>query len=72
MRALLVLLGLAVLVLAGLLYFNIISIGQTQAGVVRAPKFNAEVGRVSLGTKEKTVQVPTIDVEPAGNAAAPR
>ena len=70
MRAILVLLGLAVLVLAACLYFGIIRLDQTRAAVVQAPAFHADVGRVSVGKQEKTVTVPTISVEKAqpGNA----
>lgn len=71
MRALLVLVAIAVLVVAGLLYFNIVSIDQTQPGVVQAPKFEADVAKVSLGTENKTVAVPTINVERPANAQAP-
>ncbi len=70
MRALLVLVAIAVLVVAGLLYFNIVSIDQTQHGVVQAPKFEADVAKVSLGTENKTVAVPTINVERPANAQA--
>ena len=69
MRTLLALLGIAVLILAGLLYFGIISIDQTRPGVVRAPQFQADVARVSVGTENKTVEVPTIDVQKPGERA---
>ena len=65
MRAILVLLGIAVLVLAGLLITGIVSIDQTRPAVVQAPKFDADVGRVSLGTENKTVTVPTVEVQKA-------
>jgi uncharacterized membrane protein (Fun14 family) len=65
MRALLVLLGIAVLVVAGLLVTGIVSIDQTRPAVVQAPKFEADVGRVSLGTENKTVTVPTVEVQKA-------
>jgi uncharacterized protein YxeA len=71
MRTLLVLLALVVLIGAGLLYFGIISIDQTRPGVVQAPQFQADVARVSVGTENKTVAVPTINVEKPGNTAAP-
>lgn len=71
MRALLGLLAIAVLVVAGLLYFGIISIEQTRPGVVQAPRFDADVARVSVGTENKTVAVPTINVERPANAQAP-
>jgi len=68
MRTLLALLGIAVLVLAGLLYFGIVSIDQTRPGVVQAPRFQADVARVSVGTENKTVAVPTIQVQKPGEA----
>lgn len=71
MRALLVLIALAALVVVALMYFGIISIDQTRPAVVQAPKFEADVGRVTLGTENKTVAVPTINVEKAqGNTTA--
>ena len=69
MRALLTLLALAVIVVAGLLYFGIISLTAT-AGEVRAPTVHADVGRVAVGTESRTVTVPTIEVERAGEAPA--
>lgn len=73
MRALLTLLALAVLLLAALLYFGVIRLW-AEPGVVQAPTVRADVGRVSLGREERSVTVPTINVErpsaPA-NAQAP-
>ena len=71
MRALLVILALAALALAAALYLGVISLS-AQPGEVRAPTVRADVGRVSLGKEERTVTVPTIDVQRAGNAQAPR
>lgn len=71
MRALLGLLAIAVLVLAALLYFGVISIEQTRPGMVQAPRFDADVATVSVGTENKTVAVPTINVERPANAQAP-
>jgi uncharacterized membrane protein (Fun14 family) len=70
MRAILVLLGIAVLVLAGLLLTGIVSIDQTRPAVVQAPRFEADVGRVSLGTENKTVVVPKVDVQKADGTPA--
>jgi hypothetical protein len=78
MRALLVLLGLIVLAAALLMIFGMISIDQTQTAQLpsisveggQAPQFEADVGSVDLGTQNRTVAVPTIDVEKANNAAA--
>ena len=67
MRVLLVLLGLAVLALAAAMAWGIVSIDQTRPAVVQAPRFEADVGRVRVGTEEKTVTVPTVDVDKAGN-----
>jgi uncharacterized membrane protein (Fun14 family) len=71
MRTLLVLLAVAVLVLVGLMQFGIVSIDQTRPAVVQAPKFEADVARVSVGTENKTVAVPTIEVERPANVQAP-
>ncbi len=71
MRTLLVLLAVAVLVLVGLMQFGIVSIDQTRPAVVQAPKFEADVARVSVGTENKTVAVPTIEVERPANTQAP-
>jgi len=70
MRIVLVLLGIALLVVAALLFFGMISIDQTRPGVVQAPQFHADVGKVTLGTEHKTVAVPTINVERPANSAA--
>jgi uncharacterized protein (UPF0333 family) len=70
MRTILSLLAIAVLVVAGLMYFGIINIDQTQQAVVQAPKFQADVAKVTVGTENKTVAVPTISVEKPGSAPA--
>jgi len=70
MRVVLVLLGLACLVVAGLMVFGMVTLDQTRPAVVQAPQFHAGVGKVTLGTKEKTVEVPTISVERPANSAA--
>ena len=72
MRFLLVLLGIVLLIVAALMYFGMINIDQTRAGSVQTPQFHADVGKVTLGTKEKTVAVPTINVERPANSAAPQ
>ena len=69
MRAILTLLALAVLVVAGLLYFGVIRLSGTPGQVV-APTVHADVGRVTLGKEERTVTVPTIDVQKPGEPAA--
>ena len=70
MRIVLVLLGIVLLVVAALMYFGMISIDQTRPGVVQTPQFHADVGKVTLGTEQKTVAVPTINVERPANSAA--
>lgn len=69
MRGLLTLLGLAILVAVVLIYFGIIRIDQLRPGVVQAPQFHADVAKVTLGTENKTVAVPTIELQKP--AAAP-
>ena len=68
MRSLLALLGVAALVVLALMYFGLINIDQTSPGVVQAPTFKADVARVSVGREDKTVSVPTVNVERPGNA----
>jgi hypothetical protein len=71
MRAILVLLALAVLGLAAALYFGVVSLS-AQPGEVRPPTVRADVGRVSVGREERTISVPTVEVQRADNAQAPR
>ncbi|WP_294262427.1 hypothetical protein [uncultured Sphingomonas sp.] len=68
MRTILVALGLAALILAGLMVTGMVSIDQTRPAVVQAPEFKADVGKVELGTTNKTVEVPTLQVEKAEGA----
>lgn len=71
MRAILVLLGVAALIVAALMTFRFIAIPQTQSGAMptvkveggRAPKFDVEVGKVDVSTVNRTVEVPAIEVE---------
>ena len=67
MRTLLALIGLIALVVVGLMYFGLLNIDQTSPGVVQAPTFKADVARVSVGTENKTVAVPTVNVEKPAN-----
>ena len=60
-------LGVAVLVIVVLMSLGMVSIDQTRPGVVQAPEFKADVGRVELGTTNRTVEVPTLEVEKAGD-----
>jgi uncharacterized membrane protein (Fun14 family) len=68
MRTLLALIGVIALVAVALMYFGLINIDQTRPGMVQAPQFKADVARVSVGTENKTVAVPTVNVEKPGNA----
>ena len=75
MRALLVLIGLAVVVLIVLMSLGMVSIGGGSLPKVHveggtAPK--VDVGTIDVGTVNKTIAVPVVDVERADNAAAPR
>ncbi len=67
MRTLLVLVGLIALIVVGLMYFGLINIDQTRAGSLQTPQFQADVARVSVGTENKTVAVPTVYVEKPAN-----
>jgi uncharacterized protein YxeA len=67
MRTLLALLGVIALIVVALMYFGLINIDQTRPAVVQAPQFKADVARVSVGTEDKTVSVPTVNVEKPGN-----
>ncbi len=71
MRALLVLVGLFALVLVALMAFGLISVGGGEVPTVsvqggQAP--SVDVGRIDVGTVNKTVEVPTISVEKAKDA----
>ena len=68
MRALLVLVGIAALVVLGAMALGLVNFDQTQPMVVQAPKFEANVARVNVGTENKTVAVPTISVQKPDNA----
>src|SRR3546814_2937067 len=73
------LLGLAVVAVALLMAFGMIDIDQTKSAQLpkvtieggQAPRFQADVGRVDVGTENRTVAVPTIDVRKADNTVAP-
>ncbi len=91
MRFLLVLIGLAALVFVVLLSLGMVTF-QTSPGTLpsvavqggKAPEFKAEVGKIELGTTNKTVEVPavttttktiavpTLQVEKPANAQAPQ
>ncbi|AXJ95536.1 MULTISPECIES: hypothetical protein [unclassified Sphingomonas] len=67
MRTLLVLIGIVALIAVALMYFGFINIDQTRPALVQAPAFKADVARVSVGTENKTVAVPTVNVEKPAN-----
>jgi len=76
MRALFVLLGILILVLVALMMFGMINIDQTRTARLptikveggQAPAFQANVGKVDMGAENKTVAVPTVDVQKAPGA----
>ena len=73
MRAILVILAIVALLAAAALYFGFVSFEQTRPGAVsvQTPRFDADVGRVGVGTENRTVTVPTLEVErPADNTQA--
>jgi hypothetical protein len=58
MRALFVLVAIAIIVLIVLTYTGVISLRQTQEA--QAPKFDLKVKQVEVGTTTANVQVPTV------------
>lgn len=72
MRAILVLIGLALLAVVVLMAIGMIRIEQQQGASLprltvgaeggQLPKFKAETGTVGIGTTNKTVQVPTVEM----------
>ncbi len=68
MRTLLVLIALVVLAVAAAMFLGLINVDQTRPAVVQAPSFKADIAKVSVGSKEKTVTVPTVDVQKPGNS----
>jgi hypothetical protein len=75
MRTLLALLGIIVIIVVVLMALGFINIDQTRNGKMpsisvqggQAPAFQADVGSVDVGTENKTVQVPTVDVTKPGD-----
>ena len=69
MRTLLVLVGIAALVVLAGMMTGFIKLDQTQAAQLprleggQAPKFEASVAKVEVGTVNKTVEVPKVDVQ---------
>lgn len=60
-RALLLLIALAILVVIGLAYTGMINLKQTQEA--QAPKYELEVKPVEVGTSTTNVTVPTVGTE---------
>ena len=77
MRTLLALLGLVVVIVVILMAFGFINIDQTRQAQLpsvtvqggQAPAFQADMGSVDVGTENKTVAVPHVDINKP--AAAP-
>jgi hypothetical protein len=69
MRTLLALLGIAALVVLAGMLTGYIRLDQTQTAQLprleggQAPKFEASVAKVDVGTVNKTVEVPKVDVQ---------
>ena len=61
MRALLLLLALAILVGIALVYSGVISLQQTQPA--QGPKFNLKVKDVDVGTTTTNVQLPAVEMK---------
>ncbi|KTT74689.1 hypothetical protein [Sphingomonas endophytica] len=72
MRSLLVLIGVVALVVLAAMMLGFVKFDQTQTAQLprleggRAPKFDADVAKVSVGTENKTVAVPDIKVQKPG------
>lgn len=68
MRAILVIIGLAAVVVVALMALGMVHIEQTSTGSLptiafsggKAPTFKADVGKVNVGVTNTTVQVPTV------------
>ena len=69
MRALLVLVGIAALVIVAGMATGFINIDQTKTAQLprleggQAPAFKADVARIDVGTENKTIEVPKVDVQ---------
>ncbi|RHW18788.1 hypothetical protein D1610_01110 [Sphingomonas gilva] len=76
MRALLVLVAIAIIVLIAAVSLGFISLDQTQTAQLpsieveggQAPEFKADVADIDVGTENKTIEVPTISVDKPENA----
>lgn len=73
MRTLLVLIGVVALVLLAAMMLGFVKFDQTQSAQLprleggQAPKFDADVARVRVGTENRSVEVPAISVEKPAN-----
>ena len=78
MRAILILIGLVALVVVGLMSVGLLKLNASPGSLPSvhvdggsAPKVNADVAKIVVGTENKTVAVPTLKVDrPEGNSAA--
>lgn len=78
MRAILILIGLAALVVVGLMSFNLLDVNFKSGSLPSvkveggsAPKVSADVAKITVGSEKKTITVPTVKMErPEGNSTA--
>lgn len=71
MRGLLALVGVVALILVGAMALGFVRVNQTRDAKLPAvalvggqsPKFNADVAHVTVGTEQKTVRVPTVEMK---------
>lgn len=77
MRAILVLIGIAALIVLAGMATGFINVDQTQTARLprleggQAPAFKADVGKIEFGTETKTVEVPKIAVEKPADEPTP-
>lgn len=68
MRAILIILAIAALALLAAMQFGFVTLDQTQAARLprleggQAPKFEVQTGSVDVGTENKVVEVPRVEV----------
>ncbi|KQS03038.1 hypothetical protein ASG11_01140 [Sphingomonas sp. Leaf357] len=78
MRAILILIGLAALVVVGLMSFGLLKLNATPGSLPSlkveggsAPKVDADMAKIVVGTENKTITVPTVKMDrPEGNSTA--
>ncbi len=69
MRTLLILVGVAALVILAGMATGFINIDQTQTAQLprieggQAPEFKADVGKIDVGTEQKVIEVPKVEVQ---------